>query len=209
MRQVFDFYGGVEMRRIVRMWRTGNRLTRGCMMISLFVVMLTCCMLFAVAADPPEEKQGAAEHTTEVGAEPSATATVAIVPSATVTATAAIEPTATLTLLETNALGVPGVVSVRMADMFQGQDRTFGSFEVDVQPGFATVETAQLLYQVALTDAIMQFGSGNVNPFEFSAILWDGELPAIEFAFSPADDQWRTTSLSITPEQYSEGARLP
>lgn len=73
-------------------------------------------------------------------------------------------------------------------------------FEIDVREGYNTQSFADAVYQIAYQEAIVRFGSGNIDTLDFSVVLWDGSGDAISWRWDNGDDTWDTTDMGITPE---------
>lgn len=128
---------------------------------------------------------------------PSATPTETDTPKPTATRTPSPEPTTER--LSQNIEDIEGSVYLRSSNLYQSTSGIVASFEVDVREGFNKESFADDLYQVAYQEAVTRYGSGNIAPFTFSAILWDGSGEAVAWDWDNDDDAWRTTELSITP----------
>lgn len=136
---------------------------------------------------------------------PTDTPTVTLTPSSTntkpPTPTQTLTPSPTTERLAENLAEIEGLVYLRAYDVRKSPTTggTIGYFEIDVRGGFNTESFANGVYQTAYQEAIARFGSGNVIPFYFSVILWDGSGPAISWLWDNVDDIWSTTELD-TPE---------
>lgn len=96
---------------------------------------------------------------------------------------------------------VEGVAFVQYADIAPSMvEGTLADFEIYLLSGYNSQQTADRLYQVIYQQAILLYGSGNVAPVQFSAILWDGDGPAIDWRFDNETNSWQRTELSITPD---------
>lgn len=65
--------------------------------------------------------------------------------------------------------------------------------EIDTYSSYNTQQTADALRQASYA----ALGSAKV---EFSAIIWDGSAPAIDWIWDNETDSWRKTILSTAPE---------
>ncbi len=130
---------------------------------------------------------------------PTATFTPSDTPPPTPTRTLTPSPTSEEFANDLSAM--EGLVYLRSYDIRESPSTggTIGYFEIDVQSGYNTQAFADALYQQTYQEAIARFGSGNVIPFYFSVILWDGSGPAISWLWDNGDDTWSTTELD-TPE---------
>jgi hypothetical protein len=198
----------------------------GCIGICIFCIVLSMIgsalgILPDVNATSTAEAQASANLNSTDVAIANATATIiALTPSSTPTETpiptrtlppsntprptntieAAISNTATLTALESNLYEIEGVQFVRMSSLRDMDNGVLGYLEIDTHQGLNTEAMAQQLYQQTLTQAIATYGSANVNPFEFSVIIWDGNSPATHWLWDNDTDQWESSLVGAQPD---------
>lgn len=128
--------------------------------------------------------------------------------TATPTYTPTISPTSTPDRLTANILQIEGVTTVTIATVRQLSPGTLAYVEIDVQPGYISPMTAERVYQAVFAEAVAQFGSANVAPFEFSVIMADG-TQAVDYLWDNATDEWRTTPLTMYTPQATTAQLLP
>ncbi len=172
------------------------------------MVAFTACLAAYATATPGQERadvtptgtpsvvQPATD--TAIPTEPMSTRTVT--PSITPSPTPTAAPPATLTPLERRLTRLEGVKTVRLATMWQSGEITTVYLEIDTLAGYNTAEMATELYREALSAAVAAYGSQKGGELWFSAILWDGQGPAIDYTWDNESDTWQTTTLSVTPE---------
>ena len=162
----------------------------------LFALLFACSGCFFLALLVPEEDDAEdqvspAEATAVSVIVETLTATFVPSPSPTPSSTPSLtpEPSSTPDLLTTRLGEIEGVEAIRSTYLHG----SVASFEIDVLPGYNTVDMAWELYRVA----VMLASDATID---FSTILWDGEGPAIDYMLDKDIDDFQQTVLSVTPE---------